>query len=346
MKILWHISSHGWGHAARQRELIRVYRQKHPEIRITVASDVPLWFWRDSGISEIRRGSPSPAAIEINGKIDSIATRSNLRAFLDSSSLLLREEIAFQNQVHPDIVITDIDPLPVAAAAEREIPAIGISNFTWDWIMSELFPDIRDDIRIISEQYSKGTYLRLPMGPRINPFQTVVDVPLLRSGPDGDEDSARRILPDGKICLVALRNLPCGNEYLEIPEEYQAVSCSPEPLAQNIRNITPEKLASSELTFSDLMAASDVVVSKAGYGIVSQILVMGKPCVLFKGISFPEEPYLLDPLRNRHATVILNLSDLHLLQKALENVLKDPSSPPAVPCKGADAIISFLGGQA
>lgn len=200
MIILWHISSHGWGHAARQRELIRVYRKRHPDTRIIVASNVPKWFWKYSQIDEIYRGSPSPVAIETHSDIDTEATRVNLSAFLGSHSALLNREIAFQDEIEPDIVITDIDPLPVAAA-------------------------------------------------------------------------------------------------------------------------------------------SDVIVSKAGYGIISQILALGKPCVLLRRGSFPEEPYLLEPMRGRTATEILDQSDLHLLPEAVENVSKAPAPSP-VDSDGTDFIVS------
>lgn len=338
MKILWHISSHGWGHAARQRELISVYRQKHPDTSITVASNVPRWFWKDSGIDDIRRGSPSPVAIETHGDIDNEATLANLSDFLVSRSPLLSEEIAFQDEIKPDIVITDIDPLPVAAASERSIPALGIGNFTWDWIMAELFPDIREDILRIGEMYSWGTYLRLPMGPRTSPFHETVDIPLLRSGSDGNSEKARSVLPEGKICLVALRELP-STETIKKPDEFILISSAPEPISEGILNISPERLSSMGITFSDLMAAADVVISKSGYGIVSQILALGKPCVLMRRGSFPEEPYLLEPMYGRIATEILDQADLHLLPEAVMNVSKDPV-PSQVDGNGADFIVS------
>ncbi|MCD4701003.1 MAG: hypothetical protein K8S24_04010 [Candidatus Aegiribacteria sp.] len=338
MKILWHISSHGWGHAARQRELIRVYRQKYPDSRITVASNVPRWFWKDSGIDDICRGSPSPVAIETDGDIDTGATLANLTAFIDSYSDLLNEEISFQDEIQSDIVISDIDPLPVAAASRRSIPAVGISNFTWDWIMAELFPNILEDIRRISEMYNWGTYLRLPMGPRINPFHDVVDVPLLSSGTEGDPDKARSILPEGKICLVALRELPSGIT-LKAPEGFLLVSSTSEHLADGIFNIPPENLEDLGLTFSDIMAASDVIVSKAGYGVVSQILATGKPCVLLKGRTFPEEPYLLKPLQDRAATRFLNRSETDHLPDAIESAVND-DAPLPLRSDGADFIVS------
>lgn len=338
MKILWHISSHGWGHAARQRELIRVYRQNHPDTRITVASNVPRWFWRRSGIFDIRRGSSSPVAIETGGDIDTGATKANLTAFLDSYPALLSEEILFQDEIQPDFIITDIDPLPVAAAAERSVPAVGIGNFTWDWIMRELFPDILDDIRIISELYGRGTYLRLPLGPRFSPFNQTVEVPLLRSGSEGDPEKAQSILPEGRICLVALRDLPPGIA-LKVPENLLPVSSTSEPLAEGIRNIPPEKLSALNLTFSDIVAASDVVVSKAGYGVVSQILAMGKPCVLLKGRSFPEEPYLLESLRDRAATRLLDRSETGFLSDAIASAASD-TAPQPVRSDGADFIVS------
>ncbi|MCK4806593.1 MAG: hypothetical protein KAT09_03055 [Candidatus Aegiribacteria sp.] len=338
MKILWHISSHGWGHAARQRELISTYTQAYPHSRIIIASDVPTWFWKGLNIEEIHCGSPSPIVSETGGDIDTDKSRRDLTRFLASAGSNIEDEIRFQETVRPDMVITDIDPLPVAAAAERSVPAVGIGNFTWDWIMGELFPDILDDIRSISKLYRRGTYLRLPLGPRFSPFNQTVKVPLLRSGSEGDPEKAQSILPERRICLVALRELPSGR-VLKVPEEFLPVSSTPEPLAEGIYNISPEKLSDLRLTFSDIMAASDVVVSKAGYGVVSQILAMGKPCVLLKGRSFPEEPYLLEPLRDRAATRLLDRSETDLLSDAIISAAST-TAPPPVRSNGADFIVS------
>lgn len=339
MTVLWHVSSHGWGHAARQRELMLAYRERYPDIEIIIASDVPRWFWRGTGISGIVRGSPSPTVAESGWKVDLSATRARLMGFLRRLDSLLTEEQKFRGELGADLVVSDIDPLPIAAASAAGLPAFAIGNFTWDWILTELFPDLEDDITRVSLLYSKGTYLRLPMGPPgHNPFKRTVDVPLLASGSCTDPKEARHLFPKGLLCLVALRELPPGG-LPDLPRGVHALSSSPEPLSKSIQNITPDELSSRGLVFSDLVAAADVVISKAGYGIISQILALGKPCVLLTGRGFPEERYLLEYMRERSATVILKPGEesdlLSHVRKAVSGTL-----PAREAADGAEFILS------
>lgn len=340
MKILWYVSSHGWGHGARQRELIRVFRLKYPDTHITVASDVPMWFWEGSKIDSIVAGSPSPIVVEKDGGIDLKATRAHFHLFAEHSSSYLKTEVGRQLLLKPDLVISDIDPLPVKAAGVNSIPALGIGNFTWDWIIKEMFPDMAAEAAIVSDMYHHGTYLKLPMSPDHSPFRSTVNIPLLRGGPPGNPDKVRDLLPTGNICLVALREIPQGVE-LSLPDNFYAVSCLPKPVHRICYNITPSELADVGATFADLVAACDVLLTKPGYGIVSQILTMGKKAVLLTGRKFPEEKYLLDALKNRYGISLINTnnaSDAHLEIPTMEE-LKDTSP---VISKGAEIIVQIV----
>jgi len=340
MRILWHISSHGWGHGARQRELIRNTRLEHPEAHITVASDIPCWFWNGSGIDALIPGSPSPVIIEKNGDIDYGATRRHFLDFTGSIRELLKREAAVQAALKPDLVVTDIDPLPVKAAEINRIPAFGISNFTWDWVMAEIFPNLAEQSALITRMYSHGVYLKLPMGHDNSPFHSTVNVPLLRAGPPGNPDKVTHLLTEGKTCLIALRELPHGTSLL-MPDGFTAVSSLPEPLYKNCMNIKTEQLAEEKADFADLVAACDVVVSKPGYGIVSQILAMGKKAVLFTGRKFPDEEFLIAPLRKRSGTVLLDKCTKVSVGPVVQSLVEQ--SPPAPePCKGALAILSIV----
>ncbi|MCD6588594.1 MAG: hypothetical protein J7K88_08590 [Candidatus Fermentibacteraceae bacterium] len=340
MKILWHVSAHGWGHAARQRELIRVYRQNHPGTDIIVASNVPPWFWNASEINTLIPGSPSPVVVEKDGNIHTEATLVHYRNFLKNSAGYLKAEVKKQQQLKPDLIITDIDPLPVKAAETNDTPALGIANFTWDWIMREMFPDLADEAALVSEMYRHGTYLKLPMGPEHSPFRSTVDTPLLRGGPPGHPEKAAPLLPQGSCCLIAIREIPPGI-FLTLPEGVSAVSSLPEPVHQNCFNITPSALAAAGATFADLVAACDVVISKPGYGIISQILAMGKKAVLLTGRQFPEERYLLSALTGRPGIVLVGKQSSVSLQEMVANLLQQ-KSPPASTSEGAEFITSLI----
>lgn len=242
--------------------------------------------------------------MEKDGVPDKNLTADNLRAFLLRYDVLLRKEVSLQNDLKADLVVTDIDPLPVKAAAENGIPAVGISNFTWDWILQKMCPEMEEDIRLISEMYSTGLYLRLPMGPDYSPCKNTVEVPLLRGGPAGDPSKVEQLLGDrGKRCLVALRHLPeaFGDKATHGMSVFTSL---PEPLCSSWLNITPEELEANGATFADLVAAADIVVTKPGYGIVSQIRAMGKRAVLKPLEAFPEEEYILKSLEDRRGIFI------------------------------------------
>ncbi|MCK5036217.1 MAG: hypothetical protein KAS73_10020 [Candidatus Sabulitectum sp.] len=340
MKILWYVSSHGWGHGARQRELIRVYRLKYPDTHITVASDVPMWFWKGSRINSIVAGSPSPIVVEKDGDIDLKATRTHFHHFADHSSSYLKTEVARQLLLKPDLVISDIDPLPVKAAGVNSIPALGIGNFTWDWIIKEMFPDMGAEAALVADMYHHGTYLKLPMSPDHSPFGSTVNVPLLRGGPPGNPDKVRDLLPAGNICLVALREIPRGVE-LSVPDNFTAVSCLPEPVHRICQNITPSELADAGAAFADLVAACDVLLTKPGYGIISQILTMGKKAVLLTGRKFPEEKYLLDTIKQTSASILIGKESL-LSTKAFIRSAKRLHPLPKINCNGGTIATNLI----
>jgi hypothetical protein len=337
MKILWHISSHGWGHAARQREVIRVYRQNHPGTLISVASDVPRWFWEGSRIDSLVPGSPSPAVVERNGGICTETTLHHFRQFAKNSSSFLRAEISRQQQIRPDLVVTDIEPLPVKAAEATGIPAFAIGNFTWDWVLKQMFPHMTDEADLVAAMYNHGTYLKLPMGPNHSPFHSTVDTPLLRGGPPGDPEKAAPLLPPGKCCLIALRDAPTGVS-LALPEGVSAVSSLQEPAHKNCYNIPPSVLSAAGATFADLVEACDLVLAKPGYGIISQILAMGKKAILLTGRKFPEEKYLLSKLRMHSCIVQTKSASSFSLPETIKSLMgQDDPSP--VPSEGANSII-------
>ena len=340
MKILWYVSSHGWGHGARQRELIRVYRRKNPHTHITVASDIPEWLWKNSDIDSFISGSPSPVAIETEGDIDLRATRVHFLNFVRNSSSFLQAEVQRQSIEKPDLIITDIDPLPVKAAEINNIPALGIGNFTWDWIMLEMFPDLSDEAVQIAEMYSHGTYLKLPMGPDHSPFHSTIDVPLLRGGAPGNCNLVKDLLPGGKVYLVALRETLPGIS-LSFPEGITAVSCLPEPVHAPCFNITPEELSGPGASFADLVAACDVLVTKPGYGIVSQILSMGKRAVLLTGRKFPEEKCLIDALWNRSGISFVEVPRLSPSSIDIPAVAELKDTSPVI-SNGADIIAQII----
>jgi len=336
MRYLWNISSHGWGHAARQRHLIGRLLNLKPDSQITVASDVPAWFWNGVDV-RVAAGSPSPRVYENGWDVDLERTRREFKSFLGNIERHLRVQVDLQRRAKPDVVISDIDPLPLAAAGINSIPGLGIANFTWDWVMGSLFPDMSEQAEAAGRLYRSGTYLRLPPGPSHSPFRRTVDFPMLLSGRPCMGEQRKGGLPEGRICLIAMREPP-PDFSPKLPKGWTMISSSVRPLADGILNFHPARLQRMGMNFSDLFHGAAVVVAKPGYGIVSQILAAGKPCVLITGRSFPEEDYLLEPFTGRRATALLPLRAIAELPKAVMEV-HGTDRPDPVAAGGAEAII-------
>ena len=64
----------------------------------------------------------------------------------------------------------------------------------------------------------------------------------------------------------------------------------PEPLTLDLPGGIQVPLATA--SFHSLVAACDVIVSKAGYGIVSDAIAAGKPLITTERGDFPEVPWL------------------------------------------------------
>jgi L-arabinokinase len=311
------------------------------QTHITIASSSPDWFWNETPVDAVIPGSLSPTAVEKNGIPDRELTAARLRKFLGMEKELLAEETRLQREIAADLVVTDIDPLPVKAALMNRIPAVGIGNFTWDWILGEMCPDMKEQTGRIANMYSSGTYLRLPLGPDHSPFNTTLDMPLLRGGSPGNTERVKKLLPeDGLKYLVAFRHLPKGFPE-KAPEGVTVFTALPEPQSPGWLNISHRELVKNNASFADLVASADVVITKPGYGIVSQILAMGKRAVLVPFLSFPEEKYLLNGLVGRNATAVVHAESVRqVFSKAAETAGKPVPEP--VYSNGCLLIAAFI----
>jgi L-arabinokinase len=326
MRAAWYVSSHGWGHAARQRELLRAWLGRRPDAEVTVTTEVPGWFWDGMERVQTRRAAAGPMPVEGNGCADPEATAGALRDFCERADEVVEREHRFLEKDDFGLVVSDIDPAPFAAADRLGIPAYGVANFTWDWIYARMLPDMEREVGLLRRLYRTGTYLRLPLGPPEHPFGECRQVGLLPGGVPRDPDAARRLLGPGRVCLVSLRDpARLGGPLPEVPG-WVLVSALPENRFGLPRNLTPADMRRAGVSFADLVAAADAVLCKPGYGMVSQILCGGLRAVVLRRTDFPETPYLTEPLHGRPGVL---LAAAPRVRRSLPDLLADLLRQPA-----------------
>jgi L-arabinokinase len=170
------------------------------------------------------------------------------------------------------LVLGDIPPLAHAAASRAGIPSIAIGNFTWDWIYEGYGSFERDTpgvIRIIRDAYAQATRaLRLPMHGGFAAFADIVDIPLIARKSTRTRDETRRLMniaADRPFVLASFGRYGLDVPFGEIARREQLTILSPAV------QLPPP------LSYQDLVAAADLVITKPGYGIVSECVANDTP---------------------------------------------------------------------
>jgi hypothetical protein len=317
-RVVFAITGHGYGHATRNLLVLRELIALAPGVKVTVSTSLPEEAFRDripKGIAwESRRYEPGTAQKGILD-VDPAATRELYRQHLRERPALLEDEIRFLRSGRYTGVVADIPALPLAAARAAGIPSCGIWNFTWDWILepilsSEEFSsgDLATDRELASvpgllrEDYASATlHLRLPFSPRDSTLPRIEDVPLVaRKAKMKRADLLRKVGLDPAdsrpVVFVAMGGWSCGSwETIEVKgcREYRFLVLGDVPFAVSSPVVRATGRLGVDYDSPDLVAAADVVLSKPGYGIVSECALHRTPLLAVERQGFLEVPELI-----------------------------------------------------
>jgi len=272
MRVVFYISGHGFGHASRAIEVIEQVAERRPRARIAVRTAVPAEFFaRARTTIDLQHADVDTGMVQIDSlRLDVAETARRAAAFYTTFPDRVEREATLLRQMGADLVVGDIPPLAFAAAAHAGLPSVAVANFTWDWIYGA-YPEFQtlapDAIPTISRAYATATCaLRLPLHGGFEPMRPVTrDIPFIARRSVRDRRETRRLLgiEDARPAV-----LPSFGSY--------GVRLPLDALARSSRfSIVPGDEATLRrhgLAYPDLVAAADVVVSKPGYGIVSECM--------------------------------------------------------------------------
>jgi L-arabinokinase len=304
--IVWLISSHGFGHAARDIEVVNEIGRTRPEVRIVMRSRVPRSFIERSArvAVELQPADTDTGVAQIDSlHIDQEATARQAASFYEQFGARVTAEAETLRELGATLVVGDIPPLACAAAARAGIPSIVLGNFTWDWIYAAylgfelLAPGVID---VIGAAYALATRaLRLPLHGGFDAMRAVVrDVPFIARRSHRSRDDVRVALglgPNETVVLASFGGHSLGLDYGAIASRnpfrllLTDYECANGDHAHNLVRVTQADLAAGGLKYEDLIAAADVVVGKPGYGIVSECVANGTALLYARRDRFAEE---------------------------------------------------------
>ncbi len=355
--IVAYVSGHGFGHLTRTSEVLRLVHQLDPEQALAVVSSAPAPLFRGAvGERLAVRSDECDVGLVQRGAlmIDEAASLARWRAFVADWDAHVRREAEWLRAQHADLVLGDVPPLAFAAAEAAGLPSVALANFSWDWVFRHYaarHPGMNEAAEWAAAAYRHAQLLlRLPFAGDLSVFQRIEDVPLIarRSALEPGE-VRRRLGIDDRRPLVLWsfggHGLPgFAPSVLSALSDFRFVMTDvAAPPPPNVLSLDERRLAPAGLRYTDLVAAADVVISKPGYGIVTDALSGRTPLVYTERGDFPEYPILVRDMAAYLPAVFVSNEDLLAgrVREAIDAALRQPW-PPTPPLDGAEVVARRL----
>ncbi len=339
MKIAYYITAHGYGHGARSCDIIRALRQNYPSLPVVVVSDLPADFLRARLPGEdvtFRKASFDVGMVQLDSiRVDVPATLQKVKRLYQRRTEFVASEADWIKREGVRAIASDIPAIPLEAAARVGIPRIALGNFAWDWIYEEFVerdPCWAEIVSAFREAYAQSDLLlRMPFAEPMAAFPRRQDIPLVATpGQARREELAQATGADiaKRWVLLSFTSLEWDTAALaRVAKIRDTEFFTVKPLAWASPNIRP--VDRHMIPFGDVVASCEAVVTKPGFGILSECVVNRKPIVYAERTDFREYPILETSIKKylRNAHIPAELLYRGELREALAAVERAPDPP-------------------
>jgi L-arabinokinase len=365
--IVFYVSGHGFGHASRSIEVINAVLAKRPETRIGVRTSAPRWLF-DLTV----KGKVAFSTLECDTgvvQVDALTldeADSIRRAASFHSDLVTRSasETRVLRELGAGLIVGDVPPLAFAVGASAGVPSIALGNFTWDWIYAD-YPRVRlapSLLPTIRGAYAKASMaLRLPMSGGFESFSNVKDIPMVARHASHGRDEVCKLLKlpsDKPIVLASFGGYGLSgldSDALAKFKRYTVVTTSNQPLARGRKEAATERKAAFVsineeamydlgVRYEDLVGAADAVVTKPGYGIVSECIANDSAVLYTSRGHFPEYDVIVEEMPKYLRSAFIAQDDLFAgkWESALDKLLAQPKPKKKPDTNGAEVAADIL----
>jgi L-arabinokinase len=363
--VCFYISGHGFGHASRQIEVMNALGALAPDVRIVVRTEAARWLFDRTLRVPVTfvSGATDTGVVQVDSlHLDESATIARAAEFSRRLPELASEEARHLRAHDARLVVADAPPLACAAAAAAGIPAVVLANFTWDWIYEEYAgplagaPDLLPAVRAAYGEASSGW--RLPMGGGFSALPAVRDWPYIARHARHDRDEVRRAFSLPLAAPLALASfggyglrrldpaaLDCLDDYAVVFTDRDAAAGA----TRGVHVVEERRLYDAGLRYEDLVRAVDAVVSKPGYGIISECLANDTALVYTSRGRFREYDVMVAEMPRVLRCAVLEQEALLAgrWKAALDEAIAQPGPPERPATDGADRaareIVALIG---
>ncbi|MEM9951652.1 MAG: hypothetical protein AAF846_08640 [Chloroflexota bacterium] len=281
--IAYYVSSHGFGHAARQQAVIDLLSQQ-PDMKIYARTGAPAKFFASATDYHQQR-------YDI-GMIQQDALTMDIHASLQwmddflkyEEEPLIEAEVTFCKSHQIDLIVSDMPSLACEVASCLGIPSVVMTHFTWDWVYAHYmndFPQYQHIVAHLSEQYHKATLalqMQVPYPHAFDMFPNVHPIGLVYNPAKRTRDEIRQLfdVPDEMPMVL----LSMGGHHWEVDnidallQMDKVIFLVMPDVWQQVKH-RGAHFREVPMTFDgyhDVIAHADVLVGKAGGSTVAEII--------------------------------------------------------------------------
>jgi hypothetical protein len=341
------ITGHGFGHVAQTAPVLNRLRQFLPGLRLTLRSSVPLAHL-NSRINAPFAHLPGEGDIGMvmSSALDVLVEQSGTayRAFHRNWERRVADEAELLLGLGADLVFSNVGYLPLAVAQRAGIANAALCSLNWADIYRHYCGD--DDIAAqIRDSYANAdVFLRATPGMAMADLPNLVPVaPVAAVGRNrrAELDHHLNLSKVEKLVLVSLGGI---SSYLPI-ERWPRIPGVRWLVQQSWHTEHPDAIVLETLNmhFSDLLASSDALICKPGYGSFVEAASGGVPVLYVNRPDWPEAPALVEWLQQHGTCQEVSRQELEQgrIVDALEEIWNAPRPKPVIP-EGAQQVAEWL----
>ena len=349
--LLVAISAHGLGHLGQAAPVCNALTKLHPNLTLTIWSALPTTTlatritWPFEHINQ-----PCDLGLIMHDamRVD-VATswscytnrESHWTTHLDAACSLVRSAA-------PDLILSNVGDMPLAAAQILGIPSLAMSSLNWADTARFYFETLPNSAPVMERL--TNVYNNVPLTLRLSPGMPMRGLKEYVLPPVATLSTYSRELLEAKLAqflnpalrhrpriLIGMGGIEMGLNCTQWPEQSTAnflVTNQPHLppgglIPQGITN-ADALCTQTGLVFSDLLGCCDAVICKPGYGTFVEAALADTPVLYVEREDWPEQRVLVRWLETNARCAKLDLATLRqgLFSDAIDQLLTIPKKPP------------------
>ena len=329
--IIFYISDHGFGHAARNIPIIKELLATDETLKIIVKTGIAQGEFIDSNFLGESRLSVVKEAMDVglvlkpmSFEIDVLALEARVECYIESWEQRIEREVEFLVHEQPDLVLSDIVPWVFHAAQQANIKSVLISNFTWveiyeEYLNQQLVAAYKECYVLADEVFMyhlSGSKMK-------DHFVKYDEVSLCAREFDLSAVAAIQSRYELPLVFVSVgRSVDLAEEIDVSNEPYHFIVTEGIQLIGENVTYLPKETQNTH----DYLCASEFVITKAGFGTIAEALLAKKKIAVIERESIAEDRATVEWLVSRRLALPIQYEQglkLSQLLKELEEWTPD-----------------------